>query len=787
MKPNTFSTSNSHHILRTLIAVAICFGFIITASAVLAAPTDEEVGIASRFQDDSHTPGVSPASLLGDIAPDHVTITDAHPGFYIENGNTPLSPASYYQTDGSYRFWMWSQLQSGPSSYTFSSLDYWITQQLNAGYGAFGISMGTYTNRYVDCIFSDAIFIPEYVQDGPDGVRGTADDPIIQASNNDTRNCDGDGNNNNDPWYLIDYDDPYYLEQYKIFIEALADYIASHPEGHRFKWIATGTGKDGETKAVDGKDVVDADLTSEQWIGAINQMTDFYVRAFSNDAGQPQVQVLVQNAPFHLNSYERRDAGAYAASRGAGSSINQMSADFDNTHSCAINDPLFHCTGMWDPTRNYSDTVPIAFEAYGYKIGTENEFYWAMARALDAHADIIRLSAFWNWNDWRLDTSDIHTIAEWTSKHAGTGVQLGEQRPPSIWSRAREHKYPLYLHDAGALYVNSYPPVGNAEFYLTQLHSVSGGTTIPVTDDNRITLMGWGGVDDKPWHYNEAPLDATLQAVGKFDTNGANGVQVDVDPAYSTRRSDQVSGNYGFFYNADDGYISPQVALHGVNEVIVTITYLDTGNDRWQLKYDGVNGETEAELYALQNWDIRTGLAIDGGLPTTGVQSPRPDYVQKTDSGEWKTATFLIEDGHFGNRLAGDSDFYIDSRSNTGGNDGDEYIHHVNVERLDKKVVQNLRINHSGDNLVLTWDAAPGPIDHYEIWRSESMDFDPGAGSTLLDSIPDTGPHMYTDMTSAVGDPAINHGYIVLAVQSDGHYSHYQPRKGEFGYGFLIP
>jgi hypothetical protein len=786
MKPNILSPKNPLNVLRALIAVCLSVGLLVTAAAIMAAPGNAETNTAILPQEGSSLPTTLQSRAVDELAPDHVTISDAHPGFYIENGTSPLSPASKYHTDGSYRFWAWSQLQSGPDTFTFNTLDSWINQQLNAGYGVFGIAMYTYTSRYVSCDYPDAIFIPEFVQDGPDGIHGNADDPIIRASNNDTRNCDGDGNNDNDPWYLIDYDDPYYLEQYQLFVEALADYIANHPDGYRFKWIATGSGKDGETKAVDSKDIDDADLTSEQWIATVNQITDFYIQAFSDQPGNPGMQVLIQNAPFHKNSYERRDTGAHAASVGAGPSINQITADFDSTHSCANSNPDLNCTGMWDPTRLYSDTVPIAFESYSYMMGTENEFYWSMARALDAHADIIRLSSFWTDSD--NDTPNFHTIAEWAAKYIGAGMQQGEDIPPSIWSRAREHRRPCFVHYTGSFDCNYYPPVGNAEFYLIQLHTVSGGTTTPVTDDDRITYMGWSGVSDKPWHYNETPVDATVQAVGLFNPSSEGGhVQLEVDPAYSIRRSDQAGGNYGFFYDADDRYISPDVALHGVNEVIVTITYLDTGNDHWRLKYDGVNGETAAELYALQNWDIGTGLAIDGGLPTAGVQDPRPSTVQKSNSGQWKTATFLIEDGYFGNRLPGGADFYIDSRSDTGANDGNEYIHHVNVERRDKMVVQNLSVSRSGDNLILSWDAAPGVIDHYEVWRSDSAYFDPGAGATLLDSVAAAGPLTYTDATSAINDPDINHSYLVLAVESDGHYSPYQPRVGEFGYGLVIP
>ena len=769
-----------------LIVASLSVSLIVAVTVAMAAPKDMETSSASLVQDGVRAAATPRARMERESSPAHVLISDAHPGFYIENGTSPLSPASKYHTDGSYRFWAWSQLQSGPDTFTFNTLDYWITKQLDAGYGAFGIAMYTYTSRYVSCDYPDAIFIPQFVRDGRDGIPGNADDPIIQASNNDTRNCDGDGNNDNDPWYLIDYDDSWYLEQYQLFIEALADHIAAHDEGYRFKWIATGTGKDGETKTVDNQDKDDLDLTSEQWIATVNQITDFYVQAFSNPAGDLQVQVLIQNAGLHKNTYERRDVGQHAAGKGVGPSINRISADFDNTHSCTNPSPNLNCTGMWDPTRLYSDTVPIAFESYSYMMGTENEFYWSMARALDAHADIIRLSVF--WSDPDNDTPNFHTIAEWTTKYIGAGMQQGEYVPPSIWSRAREHRHPCILHDKGTIDCKYYPPIGNAEFYLTQLHTASNGVTIPVTDDDRTTYMGWPGVDDKPWHYNPTPLDATLQAVGLFNPSSEGGhVQLEVDPAYSTRRSDQSGGNYGFFYDADDRYISSDAALDGINEVIVTITYLDTGNDRWQLKYDGVNGETVALLYALQDWDIGTGLAIEGGLPTTGVQNPRPSYVQKMNSGQWKTATFLIEDGHFDNRLSGGADFYIDSRSDDGGNDGNEYIHHVNVERRDKMVVQNLSISRSGNSLVITWDTAPGNIDHYEVWRGDSAYFAPGAGATLLGSVSAAGPLTYTDATSAVDNPDLNHSYLVLAIDTDGRYAPYQPRVGEFDYGFVIP
>ncbi len=669
-------------------------------------------------------------------------------------------------------------MQDDDGSYTFDEFDKWLNNQLIAGYQAVGLPIYTYTNRWASCSLGDAIFIPKYVERGPDNVAGTVDDPLLIASSLDTRDCDGDGED--DVWYLIDYDDPDFLAQYESFIRALADHILSHPQADKIKWIATGSGRDGETITVDNGDKGDVDLTSEQWIDTVNAITNFYLGAFSDNAGNPLIPVLVQNAPFHLHSYERRDIGAHAANQGAGVSINAITADFDNTESCGHSSPDIDCAGMWDATRLYSDTVPIMFESYGYMMGTENEFYWSMTRALDSHADYIRLSSFWASQDLPANRS----IAEWAAKYMGTGFLPHESTPPSIWSQAWEHRRPCFWNYAGPGTCNYYPPVGNSEFYLQQLHGVPGGTTIAVTDDSRVTDMGWSGVAAFPWHTNASPYDSNLANAGLFNLNNSGSqIQIEVDPGWSSRHSDQASGNYGFFYNADDRYLSPVFPLHGINQVIISATYLDSGTDRWQLMYDGGGGVMAAEVYAIQDWDVRIGLAVGGVLPGVGLQNPRPIYVQKLNSGRWKTATFLIEDGYFGNRLAGGADFYIDSRSDSGANDGDEYIPRIDVQRQDKGVVENLRLSAAGSTATLTWDPAPGDTDHYEVWRSSDPYFAPDAGAEQLgDDIVAAGPFYYIDTTAETG-----YFYMVLAVEAGGGYSHYQSRVGKFDFAFSSP
>jgi hypothetical protein len=81
------------------------------------------------------------------------------------------------------------------------------------------------------------------------------------------------------------------------------------------------------------------------------------------------------------------------------------------------------------------------------------------------------------------------------------------------------------------------------------------------------------------------------------------------------------------------------------------VTYWDHGTDTWALLYDSTTGEKAA----------------------TPQGSGQP-WVQKTNSGEWRVASFAISDARLANNLAGGSDFRLDSRG-----DGDEWVHLVDV------------------------------------------------------------------------------------------------------------
>ncbi|MDH7486925.1 MAG: DNRLRE domain-containing protein, partial [Anaerolineae bacterium] len=111
-----------------------------------------------------------------------------------------------------------------------------------------------------------------------------------------------------------------------------------------------------------------------------------------------------------------------------------------------------------------------------------------------------------------------------------------------------------------------------------------------------------------------------------------------------TRRTDEATGNPYMVFDVDDGYLY-DVAIG--EAVTLTVVYYDQGTDQWELQYDAW-----ADPYR------------SGGV------------IGKTGSGRWVQKTFVLNDARLANRQEGGGDFRLWSR-----NDGDEYIHFVQVSR----------------------------------------------------------------------------------------------------------
>ncbi|HID34317.1 MAG TPA: hypothetical protein EYP25_07065 [Anaerolineae bacterium] len=670
-----------------LLATILTLSAILLLSPVVFATSSTETSASSpAFEaggDVPTPPVVDPNSV------DYAVPPAGEPGFYIIGPTWNPRPGQPYHAAGAYQFWDWAGFNSAPGQYNFDKLDRWLEIYSNLGYEGLGIALYTYTGRNsarCDIMDQGVDAIPEYVQKGRDGVAGTSDDAILLADIADQRNDPG-CTNYGGPWYLPDYTNSYYVEQYSAFIHALADHLLNSPYRDKIAWVSIGAGKDGENIPVDNMDddFMLGHLSVEEWVTHEKTLIDIYTDAFYDSSGFPRIQVTTQNAPFYRSPTERRDIAAYASQKRVGLSINGATSDFNGVLLCDNPNPSANCVGIWDQITLYGNSIPIQLESYGYMTGTENEFYVTMARILQFKADYMRLSYFWSYPG--MDTDVNRKIAKWTSKYLGKGLLPGQEAPPSIWSRMNEHRNPTFLNYytfwSGSDY---WPYIGNYEFFLNQKHLPEyGAVTLPVTDDPRIE---WTGSNSLPkyqerWHTNSQPFDQKLYDAGLYKLEGRN-VQTQVDPGWLARRTDQATGNVRFIFDAADKYFDQSTPT--TYKAIVTVTYLDTGTDKWFLQYDSVSGPKPATPYAINDWTPELGLAIDGGLPTTGVLDNPPPYITKTNTGQWKVATFLIEDGNFNNGLFnGNGDLAIDARDPlTGDLDGDEYIHHVDVQKVDE-------------------------------------------------------------------------------------------------------
>jgi hypothetical protein len=466
--------------------------------------------------------------------------------------------------------------------------------------------------------------------------------------------------------------DPAYLSIYQDFVMALGN---RYRNDDRVEFIGIGTGQYGETRASDPKD---KDATranglpdSASWTNTVNIITNMYIQAFSQGSRIQKV-LLLQNAPFQYSTEERRDFSNWAADRDVGLSFNGLYYDFNSAESWQWFNCGATCGKMaYDSLIKYWDDVPIAFEAYGYMVGDRagnndnppigesqsDAFYWMILNGLDKHMSYLRMSQYSNWYIGE-DDQPIGAYTNLMNRFApylGANLNpLSEHYTPSVWVAMREFMYPICYVYAGCQTTTQWPVLGNFEFWLYQRDDVEGGQTIPETHVDKI-LVG------NSW-YNTA-LGLCGNVSGGPDgypcyENVHNPDLPQLKEAFVIRRTDQATNNPYMFFDIDDGYV-----WDGVNGADFTITYWDHGNDKFRLLYDSTSGPKYARPVGSNN-----------------------TWVQKGNTNEFRTVTFRVQDAKFANRLAGFTDFAIDSRSENGVNDGNEWIHLVDMRRYDPTV-----------------------------------------------------------------------------------------------------
>ena len=149
--------------------------------------------------------------------------------------------------------------------------------------------------------------------------------------------------------------DDAYLVPYEAFVQALGSTFRSDA---RLAFIGMGTGEYGETRASDNEDdtaTTANGLDAQGWITTVNRITDMYTGAFSQ-GNVLRRKVMLQNAPFQFEPFERRDFSAYAAARNAGLSFNGLFYEWNN----AVTLPYPSAGAVWrqkayDPMLEYND------------------------------------------------------------------------------------------------------------------------------------------------------------------------------------------------------------------------------------------------------------------------------------------------------------------------------------------------------------------------------------------------------------------------------------------------
>ena len=430
-----------------------------------------------------------------------------------------------------------------------------------------------------------------------------------------------------------------YKQAYQTFVQALG---ARYRNDARVEFIAIGAGLWGETRATEPVDRPASQangITSEVWIDTVNDITDMYIAAFS-EGGVLRKPLLLQMAPFQIVPRERREFSTYAAERGVGLSFNGLYADYNNVFMCGDPNPDYDCAGAYDQLVAFNHQVPIAFETYNYMLPTVSEFFWGLMNALDKKTDYLRMSGYGGWYLGPNDTP----VPAYTDLMGWTRQWFGKDLPttPSIWVAMREHRNPFRYGSTGSIAFNSdRPQLGNYQFWLYQRDDIPGGQTVPetnqATEGGQPVGLGYcPGAPCWPNAYNPNLPANTYQA-------------------WVIRRTDQSTGNPYMWFSADDGYV-----YGDGNQVEVRVTYWDRGTDRWQLRYQDSNGQEVAAV-------------------PSGSADP---WVQKSNSNGFLTALFVLSDARLSNGLAGGADFVLDSRSEAGADDGNEWVHFVELKKL---------------------------------------------------------------------------------------------------------
>ena len=606
-------------------------------------------------------------------APDEVDAPDSagtmkNPGIFII-GSTDLY-SDTYGISGDVQYFTWRDQNPSQGAYTFGGMDAYIYSH-SANGKTVGLSFLTTGTRW-ESPYEPGVICAEL------GMPAWA--MIEFSSNVDTatvKSVPGDMGSPIGTWRR-DIDCTYPLYMSSLYQQRMTDWVRAlarrlfvdFPElGAKVEFISMAHGVDGETRPVENQD--EAGYRSglggrfddgNDWVTAVNEITNIWVDEF-RDAGA-NVPLFLNGAPFYLHPSERASFSQHAVQvKEAGLAILGLYPDF----SGAIYGAAGGCPncGQHDALALFKNSVPIAWETYQHMLPNNRDLYWALLHALHYQSDYIRIRRQFVYEDATQQpvVPNINVIKQWKD-YFGKSIY---DPPPSVWVAMRDHRNPLAFGSQGFQTNSTWAPLGNFEFFMQQVDDVPNGQTVietntgTIEDDGIIYQVELGlcppasGVpSDHPCNPSYSAHNDDLPDSVVTGSQGGNQFLSNIE-AYFARRTDG-SSNYMMWFDVDNAYIGGG----GTYSTTVTIKYFDIGNDKFRLYYDSTGGPTYA--------------APDG--------SSNP-WVQKTGSNQLRTVTFTITDARMNGGLTGGMDFAIDRRNESDTWDGDEWIHLVDVKRLE--------------------------------------------------------------------------------------------------------
>jgi len=532
----------------------------------------------------------------GNVAPLWVA-PSTKPGFYAARDNRDVDP-DIYAVVGSHQTFYWDTLEPYEGKYDWSKVDSFINRSNGSGKRV-ALQIVTFNARANQGTSDPAMHVPAWV---------------FSAGAGKVTCPDG--------FQIPEYWDPVYKAKYRNFVQALARKYDGHPA---IEYIQIGVGKYGETQPCDDQDdayvlnAMKADgLTEYSWPNVVNGIVDIYADAFA------KTTLLLPCAPTFVVESTRRDWIDHAISRGMGLFNAALYADLEWVD--LRTKPGWDGAGKFDRLLDNVDAdpwVPVSFEAYRYMTNDGVRFFWAIAGALSRRADYITVERDILYEGYPYDpvvapmTQNIATM-RWANAYIGRPVSDA----PSVWT---------LLRDTGTRY-DLYPQVGNYDFGLLQDDGAPQGRTVPTTYRTRAQIS----YNNKVGEAN--PAVETDQA---FLNAARQGYDPDLPPyeGWICRRTDAATGNPNMVFHVDDRYFAG-----GVNQIELSVIYLDRGLDTWRVVYDAPGNATQS-----------------AGL------------VYKQNSGTWRKKVFRLNDARMANAQQG-ADFRIESMG-----DGDEYIQMVDV------------------------------------------------------------------------------------------------------------